>query len=137
MQLNRSVTAIVTGGASGLGEATARELAGAGVRVALFDLNKDRGNKVASEIDGVFCEVNVANEQSVIDGFAKARAALGQERILVNCAGTGIAVKTALAQKRHQRGGRSPHRSVRSHHSDQSRRDLSLPLESGRRHADA
>src|SRR5438477_196090 len=74
MQLNRSVTAIVTGGASGLGEATARELAGAGVRVALFDLNKDRGNKVASEIDGVFCEVNVTNEQSVIDGFAKSRA---------------------------------------------------------------
>ena len=99
MQLNRSVTAIVTGGASGLGEATARELAGAGVRVAIFDMNKDKGNKVASEIDGVFCEVNVANEQSVVDGFAKARAALGQERILVNCAGTGIAVKTASRKK--------------------------------------
>src|SRR5689334_12338646 len=99
MQLNRSVTAIVTGGASGLGEATARELAGAGVRVAIFDLNKDRGNKVAAEIDGVFCEVNVANEQSVVDGFAKARAANGQERILVNCAGTGIAVKTAGRKK--------------------------------------
>ena len=99
MQLNRSVTAIITGGASGLGEATARELAGAGVRVALFDLNKDRGEKVAKEIDGVFCEVNVTNEQSVIDGFAKARAALGQERILINCAGTGIAVKTASRKK--------------------------------------
>jgi len=99
MQLNRSVTAIVTGGASGLGEATARELAGAGVRVAIFDLNKDRGEKVAKDIDGVFCEVNVTNEQSVIDGFAKARAALGQERILVNCAGTGIAVKTASRKK--------------------------------------
>ena len=99
MQLNRSVTAVVTGGASGLGEATARELAGAGVRVALFDLNKDRGEKVAKDIDGVFCEVNVTNEQSVIDGFAKARAALGQERILINCAGTGIGVKTASRKK--------------------------------------
>ncbi len=99
MQLNRSVTAIVTGGASGLGEATARELAGAGVRVALFDLNKDRGEQVAKDIDGVFCEVNVTNEQSVIDGFVKARAALGQERILVNCAGTGIGVKTASRKK--------------------------------------
>ncbi len=99
MQLNRSVTAVVTGGASGLGEATARELAGAGVRVAIFDLNKDRGAKVASEIDGVFCEVNVTSEQSVIDGFTKARAALGQERILVNCAGTGIGVKTASRKK--------------------------------------
>jgi NAD(P)-dependent dehydrogenase (short-subunit alcohol dehydrogenase family) len=56
MQLNRSVTAVITGGASGLGEATARELAAAGVRVAIFDRDK-KGEKVAAEIDGVFCEV--------------------------------------------------------------------------------
>jgi NAD(P)-dependent dehydrogenase (short-subunit alcohol dehydrogenase family) len=99
MQLNRSVTAVVTGGASGLGEATARELAAAGVRVALFDMNKARGDKVAAEIDGVFCEVDVSDENSVDAGFAKARAALGQERILVNCAGTAIAVKTASRKK--------------------------------------
>ena len=84
MQLNRSVTAVVTGGASGLGEATARELAAAGVRVAIFDRDKAKGEKVAADIDGVYCEVDVTSEQSVVDGFKKARAALGQERILVN-----------------------------------------------------
>jgi len=99
MQLSRSVTAIVTGGASGLGEATARELAAANVRVAIFDRDRARGEKVAPEIDAVFCEVDVADEKSVTAGFAKARGALGQERILVNCAGTGIAVKTASRKK--------------------------------------
>lgn len=99
MQLNRSVTAVITGGASGLGEATARELAAAGCRVAVFDRDKTRGEKVAADIDGVFCEVDVTNEQSVIDGFKKARAALGQERIMINCAGTGIAIKTASRKK--------------------------------------
>ncbi len=99
MQLNSSVTAIVTGGASGLGEATARELAAAGVKVAIFDRDKARGEKVAAEIKGVFCEVDVTSEESVIAGFKKAREALGQERILVNCAGTGIAIKTAARKK--------------------------------------
>lgn len=99
MQLNSSVTAVVTGGASGLGEATARELAAAGVKVAIFDRDKARGEKVASEIKGVFCEVDVTSEDSVIAGFRKAREALGQERILVNCAGTGIAIKTAARKK--------------------------------------
>ena len=99
MQLNRSVTAVVTGGASGLGEATARELAAANARVAIFDRDKARGEKVAASIEGVFCEVDVTDEQSVVAGFAKARAALGQERVLVNCAGTGIAIKTATRKK--------------------------------------
>ena len=54
MQLNRSVTAVVTGGASGLGEATARELSAAGVRVAIFDRDKAKGEKVAAAIDGVY-----------------------------------------------------------------------------------
>ncbi|MBA2933814.1 SDR family NAD(P)-dependent oxidoreductase [Sphingomonas sp. CGMCC 1.13654] len=87
--------AVVTGGASGLGEATARALAEQGVKVALFDLNAERGEQVASEIGGIFCQVNVTDEASVDAGFAKARAAHGQERILVNCAGTGNAIKTA------------------------------------------
>ncbi|MFN9355821.1 MAG: SDR family NAD(P)-dependent oxidoreductase, partial [Alphaproteobacteria bacterium] len=99
MQLNSSVTAVVTGGASGLGEATSRELAAAGVKVAIFDRDKGRGEKVAAEIKGVFCEVDVTSEESVIAGFKKAREALGQERILVNCAGTGIAIKTAARKK--------------------------------------
>jgi NAD(P)-dependent dehydrogenase (short-subunit alcohol dehydrogenase family) len=99
MELNNQISAVVTGGASGLGEATARALAKHGVKVALFDLNKDRGEKVAKEIGGVFCEVNVTNEQSVVDGFKKARAANGQERVLINCAGTGNAAKTAWRDK--------------------------------------
>jgi NAD(P)-dependent dehydrogenase (short-subunit alcohol dehydrogenase family) len=100
MELNSSVAAIITGGASGLGEATARALAKHGVKVALFDLQKDKGDKVAGEIGGVFCEVNVTNDESVEEGFKKARAAHGQERILVNCAGTGNAAKTASRDKR-------------------------------------
>ncbi|MET0366319.1 MAG: SDR family NAD(P)-dependent oxidoreductase [Sphingobium sp.] len=94
MQLT-GVSAVVTGGASGLGEATARALAAEGVKVAIFDLNAQVGGQVAAEIGGVFCEVNVTSDESVDAGFAKARAAHGQERILINCAGTGNAIKTA------------------------------------------
>ena len=99
MELNYKISAIITGGASGLGEATARELASLGVKVALFDLNAERGEKVASEIGGVFCECNVTDEASVDAAFEKARAANGQERIMINCAGTGIAMKTASRKK--------------------------------------
>ena len=88
-------SAVVTGGASGLGEATARALAAEGVKVAIFDMNADKGEKVAADIGGVFCNVNVTSDESVDAGFAKARAAHGQERILINCAGTGNAAKTA------------------------------------------
>ncbi len=95
MKLDSSISAVVTGGASGLGEATARLLAAHGVKVAIFDLNEAKGEAVAKDIGGVFCKVNVTSEESVDEGFAKARAAIGQERILVNCAGTGNAVKTA------------------------------------------
>ncbi|HVV33902.1 MAG TPA: SDR family NAD(P)-dependent oxidoreductase [Vitreimonas sp.] len=98
MQL-KGLSAVVTGGASGLGAATARLLAKEGVKVALFDLNEEKGEAVAKEIGGVFCKVNVTDNQSVDDGFAKARAAIGQERILINCAGTGNAVKTASRDK--------------------------------------
>ena len=100
MELNSSIAAVITGGASGLGEATARALAARGVKVALFDLQKDKGEKVAAELGGVFCEVNVTNDESVAEGFRKARAANGQEHILVNCAGTGNAQKTASRDKK-------------------------------------
>lgn len=93
------LAAVVTGGASGLGAATARALAGEGVKVALFDLNAEKGEAVAREIGGVFCMVNVTSDQSVDEGFAKARAAHGQERILINCAGVGNAIKTASRDK--------------------------------------
>ncbi|MGE4410836.1 MAG: SDR family NAD(P)-dependent oxidoreductase [Sphingobium sp.] len=95
MQLDTTVAAVVTGGASGLGEASARALAAQGVKVALFDMNSERGEAVAQEIGGIFCQVNVTSDEDVDAGFAKARAAHGQERILINCAGTGRSVKTA------------------------------------------
>ena len=95
MKLNSSVAAVVTGGASGLGEATVRALAGQGVKVAIFDMNDAKGEAVASEVGGVFCKCNVTSDEEVDAAFAKARAAHGQERILINCAGTGNAAKTA------------------------------------------
>jgi NAD(P)-dependent dehydrogenase (short-subunit alcohol dehydrogenase family) len=99
MKLDSSIAAVVTGGASGLGAATARALAAKGVKVAIFDLQAGKGQEVAREIGGVFCEVNVTSDESVDAGFAAARAAHGQERILVNCAGTGNAIKTAGRSK--------------------------------------
>ena len=99
MILDSTVSAVVTGGASGLGAATARALAAKGVKVAIFDLQEEKGLAVAAEIGGIFCEVNVTDDASVDAGFAKAREAHGQERILVNCAGTGNAIKTASRSK--------------------------------------
>ena len=99
MKLDATVTAVVTGGASGLGAAAARLLATRGVRVALFDLDADRGEALAAELGGVFCRVDVTSDDAVDQGFAKSRAALGQERVLVNCAGIGNAVKTASRDK--------------------------------------
>ena len=87
-------SAIVTGGASGLGEATARALAQEGIKVAIFDISAV-GQTVADDINGVFCHVDVTSEESVEAGLEVARAAHGQERILINCAGTGNAFKTA------------------------------------------
>ncbi|MEM7524358.1 MAG: SDR family NAD(P)-dependent oxidoreductase [Pseudomonadota bacterium] len=86
--------AVVTGGASGLGEATARMLAGNGAKVALFDMNEDRGAAVADELGGTFVKVDVTDAASVAAGFETARAAQGQERLLINCAGIGVAMKT-------------------------------------------
>lgn len=99
MKLDSSIAAVVTGGASGLGAATARALAASGVRVALFDMNAEKGEALAREIGGVFCAVNVTRDDEVDAGFAKARAAHGQERILINCAGNAVAAKTAGRDK--------------------------------------
>lgn len=95
MKLDSSISAVVTGGASGIGEAVARRLAASGVKVAIFDFNEERGEAIAAELGGVFCKVDVTSEEAVDAGLEKARAAIGQERILVNCAGTGNAHKTA------------------------------------------
>ena len=99
MELNSGISAVVTGGASGLGEATARALAAQGVKVGIFDLNEERGEALAKELGGSFAKVNVTSEEDVDAGFAKVRSEIGQERILVNCAGTGNAFKTASRDK--------------------------------------
>ena len=99
MKLDSNISAIVTGGASGLGAATARALAAHGVKVGIFDLQEEKGEALAKELGGCFAKVNVTDEANVDAGFEKVRAANGQERILVNCAGTGNAIKTASRNK--------------------------------------
>src|ERR671920_1531189 len=99
MKLDNSIAAVVTGGASGLGEATARALAERGVKVAVFDRDAARGEKVAGEIGGIFCQVDVTSDEAVEAGFAKAREAHGQERICINCAGVANAMKTVGRDK--------------------------------------
>jgi NAD(P)-dependent dehydrogenase (short-subunit alcohol dehydrogenase family) len=99
MKLDSSIAALVTGGASGLGEATARALAERGVRVAVFDRDAGRGEKVASEIGGIFVQVDVTSDDAVEAGFGAAREAHGQERICVNCAGVANAMKTVGRDK--------------------------------------
>jgi len=93
------LAAVVTGAASGLGEATARELAARGAKVAVFDRDVQRGEQVAGEIGGVFCEVDVTSDDKVKAAFEKARGAHGQERVLVNCAGVANAAKTVAREK--------------------------------------
>lgn len=99
MKLASGISAVVTGAASGLGEATARALAAKGVKVAIFDLQEDKGGAVAQDIGGIYCQTDVTSDQSVDAAFAKARAAHGQERILINCAGIGNAAKTVSRDK--------------------------------------
>ncbi|GGB41202.1 3-hydroxyacyl-CoA dehydrogenase [Roseibium aquae] len=101
MQFTNDMAAVVTGGASGLGAATARMLAGEGVKVTLFDRDAAQGAQVAGEIGGLFVEVDVTDQASVEAGFAKARAAHGVERILVNCAGIAPVAKTTSRGEPH------------------------------------
>jgi NAD(P)-dependent dehydrogenase (short-subunit alcohol dehydrogenase family) len=87
----RETPVIVTGGASGLGAATVRCLAGAGAKVAILDLNIASAEDLAKEVEGLAIECDVADEQSAEAAIARARAAHGVSRILVNCAGIGPA----------------------------------------------
>ncbi len=85
--------ALVTGGASGLGAATARMLARDGARVAVLDRNQQAGGGLAREIDGLFCQCDVTQPASVEVAIAQAVQAHGPARILVNCAGIGSAAR--------------------------------------------
>ncbi|MGR6330976.1 SDR family NAD(P)-dependent oxidoreductase [Sphingomonas sp. XXL09] len=81
------VAAIITGGASGLGEGTAERLAAKGAKVTILDLNEDTGTARARKIGGHFVRVDVTDDQAVADAISEAEAVHGKARILVNCAG--------------------------------------------------
>ena len=99
MKIDSTTAAVVTGGASGLGRATAEALAAQGVKVAIFDINDALGEEVAAAMGGLFVHVDITDEQSVLDGYAAARAAHGQERICVHCAMTSRRGKTLAFDK--------------------------------------
>jgi len=94
------MSAVITGGASGLGAATARVLNEAGVKIAIFDLDETGGKKVASDLGGVFCNCDVTHQDNIAQALESARAANGQERILVNCAGVAMGGRTARRNKK-------------------------------------
>jgi NAD(P)-dependent dehydrogenase (short-subunit alcohol dehydrogenase family) len=93
MELN-GTSAIVTGGASGLGEATARVLAAGGAYVVIADLNEEAGKRVAAEIGGQFASTNVTDEDAVLAAVGAAEASGRPLRTAVNCAGIGYAART-------------------------------------------
>lgn len=93
MQLNETC-AVITGGASGLGAATARHFAANGAKVALFDLNEEAGEALAKELGGTFHKVDVTDEDSVAAGIKAAKEAMGTITACVNCAGIAPAATT-------------------------------------------
>ena len=109
LKLGSDVSAVITGGASGLGRATAEALIAAGCKVALFDKNAEIGPQVAEEIGATFCEVDVMDQASVDAGFERARAANGQERILVNCAGGGFGGPNKTVARSREDGSITPY----------------------------
>jgi len=92
MDIN-GASAIVTGGASGIGAATARILAAKGAKVVVADLQEDKGNAVATEIGGAFCKVDVTKTDDIINAVEMAKS-MGPLRVLVNSAGIGWAQRT-------------------------------------------
>jgi len=95
----KSSSAIVFGGASGLGEASARVLTSAGHKVTVADLNEDKGAALAGEIGADFVRADVTDEDSVKAAIAAAASAEGGLRICVNCAGVGAAGRIASAKR--------------------------------------
>ena len=94
MQITKETAAVVTGGASGLGAAVARHLAGLGAQVTIFDRDAKAGAAHAAEIGAAFCAVDVSDAESVAAGIADIKARCGGLHIAVNCAGIGPAAKT-------------------------------------------
>ena len=99
MLIDSSLSAIVTGGASGLGLATVKALRANGAKVAIFDINQDQGEAIAADVGATFCKVDILSEDSALAGFDQARAAQGQERLLVHCAMVSKGGKTVSKDK--------------------------------------
>ncbi len=135
MELN-GTAAIVSGGASGLGEATVRDLAAAGCKVVVADLNAERGKALADEVGGIFARTDVSDVESVTAAVEAAASAGAPLRFVVSCAGIGWAQRTVgrdgdaarpggfpqghrrqpdrhLQPDEHRRGGRSQDRARR------------------------
>ncbi|MDX5985080.1 SDR family NAD(P)-dependent oxidoreductase [Sphingomonas echinoides] len=89
-----NIAAVVTGGASGLGGATAAMLAARGARVAILDVNDENGRATAQKIGGLYLRTDIVDDTSVAEALAAAEAEHGVARILVNCAGIAIGIKT-------------------------------------------
>ncbi|MEM6414957.1 MAG: SDR family NAD(P)-dependent oxidoreductase [Pseudomonadota bacterium] len=87
-------TAIVTGGASGLGEATSRLFTESGMKVAIWDMKEKEGEDLAKELGGVFCKTDVSSEENVNASLDKTAEAVGTARVLINCAGVPFSSKT-------------------------------------------
>ncbi len=100
MKLDSSISAVVTGGASGLGLATVKALREKGAKVAIFDFNLETGAKAAAETGSVFCQVDVTDEAQTVAAFEKARGANGQERVLVCCAGGAAGSGRTVSRKK-------------------------------------
>jgi NAD(P)-dependent dehydrogenase (short-subunit alcohol dehydrogenase family) len=90
----KGTAAIVSGGASGLGEATVRDLSSAGCKVVVADLNEQRGTELAKEVGGEFVRTDVSDEQSVAAAVTTAESLGAPLRVIVNCAGIGWASRT-------------------------------------------
>ena len=104
MQLKNRI-AVITGGASGLGRATAGRFLAAGARVAIFDLNEEQGTAAAKELGegAIFCPVNVADDDAIAAAIATVMQEFGAIHICVNCAGRGGGATKTLGK-----GGRFP-----------------------------
>jgi NAD(P)-dependent dehydrogenase (short-subunit alcohol dehydrogenase family) len=107
MQLDAAIAAIVTGGASGLGGATARLLASLGVKVAILDLDDAGGARMAAETGVLYLRTDVSSEEQVAAALTKARQSHGQERVTVNCA--GIVTGKRTVRRNRETGALTPH----------------------------
>lgn len=108
MKIDASLSAIVTGGASGLGLATVKALREQGANVAIFDLNEEAGKAIAEETGAIFCQCNIMSEESVLEAFEQARQQQGQERAVVHCAMVAGGGKTISWDKENNCYKRTP-----------------------------